>query len=355
MVNDSLEYAYIPVSMISIFCLALCFSFASGFNLIRKYDIVKQIPFHENVMFATIQANSTYHYCSTEIMMEYTTKRTYNYTQHTHNTSLDVCPVYFNPQFFLSLIKNQRVGIFGDSIGLQLFHSLVNHLSPYQTTNLDMYQPLRPGHHNYGVRTYLEYNTTIYYCNTPYFALYKHSNHCKDHLLPRTDLLIVAIGAWYKPLFIHRFQPEMTWEESYRLSIEELNSTLHTTREYVLRSVNPYAKFIWRLQPHVGNLDEIKYFNESRLDHTMTHDNGSAWSDTSRLASWVVPYNKVISSVASTYGDPVVDWFTLSMAYIEHFNKLGVATHADSLHWCAAGLPRAANLLLQDAVCDAYS
>eukprot|EP01034_Spumella_vulgaris_P024868 gene24868-31257_t len=182
----------------------------------------------------------------------------------------------------------------------------------------------------------------------------RYLNQMQDNLLPATDLLIVAIGAWYKPLFIHRFQNDIDYNKSYSLSIDEMNSTQHTTREYVLKNINPQAKFIWRLQPHAGNLDEIKYFNESLLDGTMTHDNGSAWSDTSRLASWVTPYNRVISSVASQYNDSVVDWFTLSMQYITHFNSLGVSTHADSLHWCPASLPRGGNLLLQDAVREAY-
>ena len=52
----------------------------------------------------------------------------------------------------------------------------------------------------------------------------------------------------------------------------------------------------------------------------------------------------------AVYADPLLDWYELSLQFLDIFEPLQIQCHIDSLHWCAGGLERAANLLLQDAV-----
>ena len=54
--------------------------------------------------------------------------------------------------------------------------------------------------------------------------------------------------------------------------------------------------------------------------------------------------------IAPFFIDPLLDWYDLSLQFLDIFTPLQIQCHVDSLHWCAGGLERAANLLLQDAV-----
>eukprot|EP01034_Spumella_vulgaris_P027253 gene27253-33945_t len=76
------------------------------------------------------------------------------------------------------------------------------------------------------------------------------------------------------------------------------------------------------------------------------------WTNTSTLASWVGEYNAITEQIATEWHDSLLDWFTLSMDYIEFSLRHDWLAHTDAIHWCAEGLPRGANILLQDLLYD---
>jgi hypothetical protein len=88
----------------------------------------------------------------------------------------------------------------------------------------------------------------------------------------------------------------------------------------------------------------------------LNHYDGFEWNNRSRSAKWVENYNKLFYSIANTHRDSVLDLYSLSLLYIDYFNRVSntTTTHADSLHYCAKGLPRGSLVVLQDVLYDLH-
>ena len=83
-------------------------------------------------------------------------------------------------------------------------------------------------------------------------------------------------------------------------------------------------------------------------DDDYQHGDKYLWSNVHLDSVWVPYFKKFIQNIANQNGDPILDWHTLSLQYIEYFNRISIPTHVDSLHWCAGGLGMAGNVILQN-------
>lgn len=266
------------------------------------------------------------------------------------------CPMFI-PKRFLSLVKNKRVGFLGDSLGQQLFEGVVNQLAPFATTYFNGTH-YTPTHEKLTNKIYYrEFNATLYYCMNPYLKL-KHNKErepCTEQYYDSTtDYLVIAIGSWFKPKFFcfdeydWHLGDNYSYNRSFTVSQKLLGDIIEASRRQI-NATNPKTKVIWRLHPHIGRIDELRMLhNVSTADHT----DGEYWSHSSRGSHWVPVYNEIIKSKAVSFGDSMVDWYTLSNQYIDYFIKLGVPMHCDSIHYCSTGVPLGGALLLQDAVFD---
>jgi hypothetical protein len=179
----------------------------------------------------------------------------------------------------------------------------------------------------------------------------QHVSFYTDNWFPRTDYFIIAAGAWFKPMYIYTHY-NLHYNDSVTLSHTMLNNSIYNIRNY-LENYNSNAQFIWRIHPHAGNIDEMKYLQNIT---TLSHYDGFEWNNRSRSANWVIEYNKLFNSLAEKKGDSVLDLYSLSLLYIDYFNRISntTTTHADSLHYCAKALPRGSLLVLQDVLYDLH-
>lgn len=284
----------------------------------------------------------------------------------------------FDPQGFLNSIKHKTLSIFGDSVGLQLFHALDVDLRRYQsyahngngthTSNLYMcskrlkkcgyVEPLNNRFHA-AIRYYQNFNATIIFCNDPGLSSIESAagiyyEFCGKRAL-MGDYLVIANSGHYRPTgvtieayFKSLFRKEMQLAEKY-----------YNVRR-ILASERPSAVVIWRTIPHVGPIDEFTAFglnnpsiccpSKMLADCCFSHYDGRFWSNVSRSAEWANRYNEIITTLSRYFKDEVIDWNKLSVKYMSYFSNKNVATHADSMHWCDGGLPKGANLLLFSSI-----
>jgi hypothetical protein len=73
----------------------------------------------------------------------------------------------------------------------------------------------------------------------------------------------------------------------------------------------------------------------------------------SEVNSRTSKFNKIVQQLADAHHDKVLDWHSLSLEFIALFTPrtVGIAV-GGSWKWCTDGLPRGANILLQDAIHD---
>ena len=127
--------------------------------------------------------------------------------------------------------------------------------------------------------------------------------------------------------------------------------SVHLARKN-LQEMNPRAKVIWLNIAHVGRIDEYNAMGMNSPDlccpgrRVLNRDccypykDGLLWSNVSLCAEWVHRFNRILDLVSSQHGDQLVDWYSLSLQFINYFSPLRVQTHQDSMHWCAGSLNR---------------
>lgn len=297
----------------------------------------------------------------------------------------------FDARAFLSLLRDRALTVLGDSLAQQLFHAIEIDLAALENTSRSVHLTGRqfglrfnPVSLLASVRHYTAFNATLKYCKDDLLQEYHKSPlpivlsrsiskgdvsaHKQQYLycgkralsgsdpIPRQssrseanlgsrdrkrDILVVAVGAWFKPYFqfAHR---NLSYSENLSYYKEALRKKVRAMR---ITIQHRYAGMhvVWRLHPHAGNIDEANRLSSGTV---ASHHDGLHWSNTSLEAHWVSEYNQMFRELAYDFKDSLLDWHRLSWLYIDHFSARGVPTHRDSLHWCAEGLPRGGNLLL---------
>ena len=195
----------------------------------------------------------------------------------------------FDPEYFLSLLRNQQVAILGDSLGRQLYHALDVELAEFQTYGHNgngthvayfyhcnmkhvsgkplcgMLQP-KPNKYFAAIRYYQTYNVTLLFCNDAKLVTLNKAEPFRINTVddPRkfcgeraiaSDIIVLAVGAWYKPDLSQGIRSmEMYRNELQYMAHILRNDILSARRKLAVR--NPRAKIIWRNNPQVGRIDE---------------------------------------------------------------------------------------------------
>ena len=300
--------------------------------------------------------------------------------------------VLFSPHKFLTPLTNKSLTVVGDSLGLQLFYSLDAVLFPLRSSrNHSLTRPKSTYHLARGDHYYRQYNATLTYVLAPTFSL---AHDVLTHSLTHTDVLLIAVGAWYKPGFLDRRNPP-----NLTKATEFFDSAMRTFRHSLTHTLThdgtTTQRVIWQLCTHMGPSDDERYKSLA------LHTNGSFWDTFPHEAEWVSFFNQRIRQVSAEYGDSVLDLYTVSKQLLHHASALrnnkkfasarGAASsggkggsvwsslipewaktsnsyttallypfnnfpdlqvHVDSLHFCQGGVFRAAGVLLQQLLCD---
>ena len=279
-----------------------------------------------------------------------------------NNTTL----VGFKSSVLLNTLRNKRLAITGDSLGLQFFVGLFSSLC-HEDHIFSAGNGIMSSHVNEAAYThYMSYNTTIIWCKSPLLQDWqskKWISFCGNKVA-HSDYIVLAYGAWYKPFFTSPYDDaSLTYSDNLEISLREFNKSLYTSRCAILK-VNPSAYLIYRTHPHVGNLDEANW-ERCHLNASVCglkvkpdlpqHIDGKHWSNASLSANWTIAQNRVLGQFIHHTDAILLDWYSLSLASFAYFNTLGVRTHSDSIHYCSEGLPRLASLLLQLALTNTVS
>jgi hypothetical protein len=132
---------------------------------------LSQVPLDNNLLQHIIK-NST-HICRSPDLLKVNTKRT-DYPneiivkQPLSGSSKNAQPIrapnMFDPVFFLNLIRDRKMGVMGDSLSLQLYHSITNHLFQYETSQIKTVRngsiALRNNDFSHKISYYKEFNTS---------------------------------------------------------------------------------------------------------------------------------------------------------------------------------------------------
>lgn len=284
--------------------------------------------------------------------------------------------ILFSPDSFLHELRDKTMIIFADSVGLQSFHTLDVELREFVDSSTlasdpdKFYPQYTDREYVFAHRYYPKFNATIIFCKNPYFTVFypdTNQGNCTDTLLSHGDYAFVFTGAWYKPPAVQGSNLTQALEQMD----QRFNKMMHQARAYLIQ-LNPTYRFFWRLSPHTGPIDEFTMNNVTfSFPH---HEDGGLWDDYP-TGQWPLVINNRLRSIAAQYNDTVLDYFTLSLKAIEHLHSLRHASsvlstpetgtllasgscftpscvhlHADSLHFCAGGILRAANLILQESL-----
>ena len=330
----------------------------------------------------------------------------------------------FNASAFYELLHGRTLVVIGDSLGEQLYHALIfelRHLVIKEkthngngtmltysfTTGVPDVMPYPKL--NAAVREYRSSGgvgatpTRVLWCKDPMPSPWHGRDvdfYCTRPMLQQADLVLLAIGAHFKPPDNLQGLPAYyTWLDTksapeFLQQAEELRAWLHTH--------NPHARVIWRLDAHVGPIDEYNalHFRQGGRDyhslltrHASDSGSGHVWDQHfNRSAAWVSAFNSIKRAVARANEDYVLNHEELSRLLLKHqadrsaerllstgaaaagsagsaaaaaADSAGSAAagsgdqfdeaarqrywtriHYDSLHYCAGGLFRAGNLLL---------
>jgi hypothetical protein len=250
----------------------------------------------------------------------------------------------FHGMSFLNLLRNRTLTIVGDSLGMQLWQGLLVDLDPHLTMNhSETYygngshlfyeyfsgrpQQVDPPAFLAGSRFYGITNTTVKWCRAGVFGIYgmMHeplAHFClKDALFDTagkvkrgrewrqqsklhgpTDYLLIAAGAWYKPMSIPKFT--YTKELAMRLRSQYIDDICRLRR--LIDMYRPKGtRIIWRLSTHAGPIDELNSAGYPRRSFP-GHEEMKAWDDPDSNALWVPIYNDVLRTLADMHGDLVL-------------------------------------------------
>jgi hypothetical protein len=273
----------------------------------------------------------------------------------------------FRVDKFLSLLRGKSIAIIGDSIALQMYQDLRASLVCEETYShegngvvttykYNTYKWPGPNHDVGGIRKYGKYNASMYFCYDPMLELQKHEFRHEFCGVPclRSDIVVFGVGHWFKPWLnndLYRRYSNYsdviagTRESNIALLTTAMNNALNQSKLH-----NPNAQILWRLIPHLGNIDEVNFDSRGKDPISKMHHNGSFWRDAAAEPAWVNLYNEVIVSFAARQGHSVIDWYTASHLAIEYYKSIGMSAHIDSQHYCSGGFPYLANVLLQNAL-----
>jgi hypothetical protein len=213
----------------------------------------------------------------------------------------------FDHKRFLSAIRGKTFTIIGDSVGLQMYYGLTGELFCEQSSRvagngktvffLNEYTgyKIKPyGTHILAeTRKYSRYNAAISWCvdqTLDGMTQQAHFQFCIASAM-KSDILFIAIGAHFKPLF--RKQNTSDYYESLS-NMTKLMKTHSLAFRKLLLKVNPKCKVIWREFPHTGNHDELMFLAKSNgtLYNSKNHLKGELWSHVHSQSPWVTPYNR---------------------------------------------------------------
>lgn len=256
----------------------------------------------------------------------------------------------FRASTFLEKIRHRQLAFYGDSIGRQIFLDLVAELSAHQTDfaflhtsnmsathfNSTATAYLSHAHRLYSKRRYEAFNATILYFDDGRADGFHERTrdgvyHAWDDELRRSDVVVVGIGAWFKPWFYPKLNAGDYYDDM-RLKRQMLNSSMWRMRETFRREM-PHARIIWRLNAHVGNIDEmptLERIHNRRFDTStrgpFRHSNGVLWSNVSLGGVWPMYYNELYAPIAEHFGDSVLDYWHISVRYLQWIDQLVAST-----------------------------
>lgn len=258
---------------------------------------------------------------------------------------------------FLSALENKRLAIVGDSIGYHFYNAIHVFLKPFEIPLSEEDEKRYKG--NMRKKKHYPKNVTIYWCkdalaNEFYVPNTYVYNACDGHeFISQSDYIILAFGTWYKPKFIKKENAPTDFMLNMMHNEKVVYNLVAKMRESIIQ-INSKIKFLWRLQPHIGNIDEYKdkvfgFRNRS----SSSHNDGLYWTDSSRDSVWVRRFNDVIRYQATHFNDVILDWHGLSYMYMDYFIKK-TPVHFDSLHYCLAGVPRGGLLQLLAVLIECF-
>ena len=351
----------------------------------RFLNFIARNRYHQLILILSTMLilinNTTSTYICNDGMRELPNNRiNYQYRSPNSNNS------YFNATYFLSLIRDKQFSIVGDSVGMQIFHAINHELYPYQSfeessdsngthvsyrnyseTNIPiMYNP---PDYNAAVKYYPKFNATLFFCRDNTLQPLDYidtAEFCTDKALFKSDIVLIATGAWDKPplnlLEYHTYDEILTIGENfYETKMKQIHqyikNGLENERKLKGGQHKPYPLIIWRNQEHTGMIDEYNYYTPN---HTFSYADGLFWDTHLKEAEWPVRYNKIMSGLIPIFGgDFILDAYKVSkdmLSFVntqQHYHSnefLRSQVHADALHYCAGGMPRALLMPLSDII-----
>jgi hypothetical protein len=258
----------------------------------------------------------------------------------------------FRASTFLQKLQNKQLSFYGDSIGRQIFLDLVAELNIFQTEfsfwdgdkvvvvqkNSTVTSFLPHSHRLFSKRIYAAYNATIlYFDDGRGLQLMKHavakgSNFVWYTDLCKSDVIVVGMGAWFKPWFAPRYNKTDYYDDMRQKRIA-LNETMWKVRT-LFSSEIPRAKIIWRLNSHAGMIDELSSIGQlhnlqfdTSTKGSHRHSYGHLWGNLSNGAVWPMYYNELYAPIAVAYNDFILDYWRISVQYLTWVENLVQASN----------------------------
>lgn len=274
----------------------------------------------------------------------------------------------FHPLLFLNMLRGKKIGFYGDSILRQIYLDLAAELADYQT-KMEVPEFLLRNFHNKtylakvqnkfsSLRSYAAFNVTLVYVDSGYgdriLNATQPTEETKwDQHLFDCEMVVIGIGAWHKPLFPPNISTNYYIDMQRKLGV--LNNTLWSVREFLAKH-NPSARVVWRVNPHAAFVDEVPHISQSlglSLDTLTTYRNDWNWFARGQFANgavWPMYYNTLYPKVALHYQDVILDYWDVSLRFLEYAGRLEVIS--DAMHYCVGGVPRAGVFLLHHLLAE---
>jgi hypothetical protein len=149
--------------LIALFCNSAVWSNSFSYRLIKFSSSTHRNNQTKLNLFEEIHRNST-HFCNSREFYNFTTTHAVTHNHLFHLKQIKNKLNFFDSVAFLNLIRGRKLGIFGDSIALQMFHSIVNHLLRYETSEVkvttDGSHPFRNYDFSHKIANYEAFNTS---------------------------------------------------------------------------------------------------------------------------------------------------------------------------------------------------
>lgn len=250
----------------------------------------------------------------------------------------------FHPLLFLNMLRGQKIGFYGDSILRQIYRDLSSELAAYQTKvevpefllrHFHNKTPLAKAQNKFSsLRNYAAFNVTLVYVDSGYGDRLLNATQPTeetewDQHLFNCDVVVIGIGAWHKPLFPPNISTNYYVDMQGKLGV--LNHTLWSVREFLMKR-NPNARVVWRVNPHASFVDEVPHISQSLgLSLDSTYRFNRIWHTWGRFANgavWPMYYNTLYPEVARYYRDVILDYWDVSLRFLEYAGRLEVMSDA---------------------------